>query len=113
MGMMDGISSAGGTAVGGAADPRIATVVRTGPVAAAVPVATPTPTPTPSSVPEPQQLAALAKAVAANAPVDTDRVAQIKEALANGTFPILPATIADQMLSFRYEWMSNDPKSQD
>lgn len=86
-------------------------VARTTPAAPAIPVATPPPTPTPS--PAPAQLAALAKAVAASAPVDTDRVAQIKAALQNGTFPILPATIADQMMAFRYEWMSHDPQSDD
>ncbi|WP_375380746.1 flagellar biosynthesis anti-sigma factor FlgM [uncultured Sphingomonas sp.] len=84
--------------------------MRTAPVAATVPVATPASTPTQIAQ---SQLAALSKAVAADAPVDTDRVDRIKAALANGTFPILPATIADQMLSFRYEWMSDDPKSQD
>ena len=97
--MVDGIIAGGGAAS------VAAPVARTGQVAATTPVAAPAPAPAPSDAP---QLAALAKAVAASAPVDTDRVEQIKAALANGTFPILPATIADQMLSFRYEWMSHD-----
>ena len=99
--MVDGIIAA---STASAAAP----VARTSQVTATTPVAPPAPAP--SDAP---QLAALAKAVAASAPVDTDRVEQIKTAIANGTFPILPATIADQMLSFRYEWMSHDPMSHD
>ena len=71
-----------------------------------------TPAPVPAAAPRSQnsapQLAALARSVAASAPVDADRVARIKEAVANGTFPILPATIADRLMAFRYEWMSDD-----
>ena len=105
--MVDGIIAGGGASVA-------APVVRTGQVAATTPVAPPSPAPASAPAPsDASQLAALAKAVAANAPVDTDRVEQIKTAIANGTFPILPATIADQMLSFRYEWMSHDPQSHD
>ncbi|HEX4694583.1 flagellar biosynthesis anti-sigma factor FlgM [Sphingomonas sp.] len=51
----------------------------------------------------------LASALAAQPPVDADRVARIKKAIAEGTFPILPATIADRMLALKYDWMSNDP----
>ncbi|MBS0478973.1 MAG: flagellar biosynthesis anti-sigma factor FlgM [Proteobacteria bacterium] len=50
----------------------------------------------------------LATQLAAQPPVDTDRVARIKQAIANGTFPILPATIADRMLALRYDWMADD-----
>jgi negative regulator of flagellin synthesis FlgM len=53
-------------------------------------------------------VAQLARQLAAQPPVDTDRVARIKRAIADGTFPILPATIADQLLSLRYDWMSHD-----
>ena len=35
-------------------------------------------------------------------------VQRIKEALANGTFPISPATLADRMIALRYDWMSRD-----
>lgn len=86
-------------------------MARPAPVAGTASVATPAAAPAPvpaRAASSATQLAALAKAVAANAPVDTDRVDRIKAALANGTFPILPATIADQMLSFRYQWMSHD-----
>lgn len=50
----------------------------------------------------------VASQLAAKPPVDGERVAQIKKAIANGTFPILPATIADRLLAVRYEWMNND-----
>lgn len=54
-------------------------------------------------------LSNVAAQLAGAPPVDTDRVAQIKHAIANGTFPILPATIADRLLALRYDWMSSDP----
>lgn len=54
--------------------------------------------------------AAQASAAAAKPPVQTDRVAEIKRAIANGTFPILPAKIADAMIALKLDWMaSNDP----
>lgn len=49
-----------------------------------------------------------AKTLAASAPLDMDRVQRIKTAITNGTFPISPAKIADQLIALRYEWMSND-----
>jgi len=52
--------------------------------------------------------AQLASQLATQPPVDADRVARIKQAIANGTFPILPTTIADQLLALRYDWMSDD-----
>lgn len=56
------------------------------------------------------QVAAQASAAAAAPPVQTDRVAEIKRAIANGTFPILPAKIADAMIALKLDWMaSNDP----
>ncbi|WP_254603036.1 flagellar biosynthesis anti-sigma factor FlgM [Sphingomonas bacterium] len=51
---------------------------------------------------------ALARSMAAAAPVDPNRIAEIRHAIANGTFPILPATIADRLLALRMEWNSND-----
>ena len=54
------------------------------------------------ATPSPADVAAtggLAAALAAKPPVDDERVAQIKKAIANGTFPILPATIADRLLA--------------
>ncbi|WP_298668541.1 flagellar biosynthesis anti-sigma factor FlgM [uncultured Sphingomonas sp.] len=50
----------------------------------------------------------LASRLAAKPPVDSDRVQRIKNALANGTFPISPATLADQLIALRYDWLSDD-----
>ena len=93
--MMDGIRATGG-------GDTIAPVMRVAPAPAPAPVAAS------RSQDSGPQLAALARSVASSAPVDTDRVARIKQAVANGTFPILPATIADRLMAFRYEWMSDD-----
>ena len=38
---------------------------------------------------------------AAEPPVDNDRVAQIREALRDGTYPLIPAKIADAMIAAR------------
>ncbi|WP_294237141.1 flagellar biosynthesis anti-sigma factor FlgM [uncultured Sphingomonas sp.] len=49
-------------------------------------------------------LSGLAGAMAEQPPVNSDRVAQIKKAIADGHFPILPATIADQMIALKLNW---------
>lgn len=51
---------------------------------------------------------ALSKVLSSTPPVDTNRVAEIRKAIANGTFPILPATIADRMLALKMDWSTND-----
>lgn len=70
----------------------------------------PTPPPTAATGADTAQSAAtaLARTLAAEPPVDPNRVAEIRRAIANGTFPILPATIADRLLALRMEWNSND-----
>lgn len=50
------------------------------------------------------QTSGLARSMAASAPVDADRVARIKKAIADGKFPILPATIADRLIALKLEW---------
>ncbi len=50
----------------------------------------------------------VAKALAATPPVDAERVARIKKAIADGTFPIYPATIADRLIAFSRGWNPND-----
>ena len=50
----------------------------------------------------------VAKALAAAPPVDIDRVARIKKAVADGTFPIYPATIADRLIALKLAWNPND-----
>lgn len=73
------------------------------------------PTPAPTSPPrgpgaDVASLSGVAAELAAKPPVDAERVQQIKRAIANGTFPILPATVADRLLAARYEWMSDDAR---
>ncbi len=54
---------------------------------------------------------AMASAMAATPPVDSKRVQEIKTALANGTFPLSPSTIADQFIALRYDWMSQNEQA--
>ena len=56
----------------------------------------------------PEAPRALASALAETPPVDAERVALIKRAIANGTFPILPAKIADRLLALKLEWNPRD-----
>lgn len=50
----------------------------------------------------------LAKTAAAGAPVQADRVARIRKAVADGTFPILPAEIADRLIALKFDWARHD-----
>ena len=52
---------------------------------------------------------ALAAQAASSAPVDLDRVARIKQAIAEGNFPLYPATIADRLIALKLDW---DPHEQ-
>jgi len=45
-----------------------------------------------------------AKTLAASPPVDSERVQRIRRAVADGTFPISPATIADRLIAFEQGW---------
>ena len=51
----------------------------------------------------------LARAMAGEAPVDAERVAKIRKAVQNGTFPLVPSTIADRLLALKMSWNPNDP----
>lgn len=51
---------------------------------------------------------ALTQTAAASAPVDADRVARIKKAIADGKFPLVPSTIADRLLALKLQWNPND-----
>lgn len=50
-----------------------------------------------------------AAAMSASPPVDTDRVATIRKAIAEGRFPLSPATIADRLIALKLDWNSNEP----
>lgn len=81
---------------------QLGRVGRTAPVRAVdTPVATRTRAPVAASIP-------LAKELAASPPVDSDRVARIRRAIAEGKFPLSPATIADRLIALKLEWTGND-----
>ena len=88
----------------GVADRAVARVLE---ARAAQPTPTPTASPKPAA-PDVARLSGVATELAAKPPVDGERVQQIRRAIANGTFPILPATVADRLLAARYEWLGND-----
>ena len=50
-----------------------------------------------------------AQTMSASPPVDTDRVATIRKAIAEGRFPLSPATIADRLIALKLDWNSNEP----
>ncbi|WP_327517207.1 flagellar biosynthesis anti-sigma factor FlgM [Sphingomonas sp.] len=52
--------------------------------------------------------ASLTQSAAASAPVDADRVARIKKAIADGNFPLVPSTIADRLIALKLQWNPND-----
>lgn len=53
--------------------------------------------------------AALTQSAAATPPVDAERVARIKKAIADGKFPLVPSTVADRLLALKLEWNPNEP----
>lgn len=57
---------------------------------------------------ERSQAPTVAAQLSVSAPVDTDRVKKIQQAIADGNFPLSPATIADRLIAARYEWMAHD-----
>lgn len=81
---------------------------KAGPVAETAPVAK---TASPAGADATQAPGAMASAMASSPPVNADRVQQIKTALANGTFPLSPSTIADQFIALRYDWMSRNEQA--
>lgn len=54
------------------------------------------------------QASTVAAQLSVSAPIDTDRVNKIKQAVADGNFPLSPATIADRLIAARYEWMAHE-----
>lgn len=51
---------------------------------------------------------ALTQSAAASAPVDAERVAKIKKAIADGKFPLVPSTVADRLLALKLQWNPHD-----
>ncbi|TXC72450.1 flagellar biosynthesis anti-sigma factor FlgM [Sphingomonas ginsenosidivorax] len=61
---------------------------------------------------QPKAVSTMAADMAAAPPVNTDRVAEIKQAIKDGRYPIMPARIADSLIALRLEWKSsNEPQS--
>ncbi len=77
-------------------------------VVAAETVAAPQPVKSGNAQAEEAGATVLARSMAAQAPVDTDRVARIRKAVQEGRFPIYPATVADRLLALKLEWNPND-----
>jgi negative regulator of flagellin synthesis FlgM len=92
---------------GGSAPSRVSSVAPSQPIQPAV-AATESNTPQAKPAEAAAQLSGLARTMSMSAPVEVERVAQIKAAIANGTFPILPSTIADRLLALRQGWNPND-----
>lgn len=46
----------------------------------------------------------LTREMAASPPIDSERVAEIRRAVQNGTFPLVPTTIADRLLALKLNW---------
>jgi negative regulator of flagellin synthesis FlgM len=49
------------------------------------------------------QAGALTQALAAAPPVDAARVARVRQAIADGTYPIVPGTIVDNLIALRLQ----------
>lgn len=92
--MIDPIGVKPGTVQGVRSEPTGTKVVPLQPVAA--PQAT---------VTAETSLRETAKAMAARPPVDAERVQQIKRALAEGRYPIVPAKIADRLIAAQLRWV--------
>ena len=54
-------------------------------------------------------LTAMTRQMAATPPVDLERVARIRKAISDGSFPIYPAQIADRLIALKLDWNPNDP----
>lgn len=63
-----------------------------------------------SPVPAPAAgVQALVSELSAQPPVDEARVARIRNAIANGTYPISPENIADRLIALKLNWIPHDP----
>ncbi len=65
---------------------------------------TPVPASTEQNVPAAITAQATVRQMAARPPVDQERVEIIRAAIADGRFPITPATIADRLIAFHEGW---------
>lgn len=76
------------------------TVQAAAPVAASAPVK-----PAPAGADQARVAATqVARDLSSSAPVDHDRVTRIKQAIADGNYPIATETIADRLLALKLDW---------
>lgn len=54
-------------------------------------------------------LSALVADAASAAPIDYERVAQIREAIAANRYPIAAETLADRLIALKLNWIPHDP----
>jgi len=80
-------------------------VARLAPVAPAAPVGAAEAT---TQAVQTSGASALTRTAAASPPVDAERVARIKKAIADGKFPLVPSTVADRLLALKLSWKPND-----
>jgi len=52
--------------------------------------------------------AAVSRSLSGPPPVDTERVSRIRSAIARGTYPITPETIADRLIALKLEWKPHE-----
>ena len=92
--MIDPIGVTPGTVQGGRTEPTGTRVVPLQPVRAPQP-----------AVAAETSVRDTARAMATRPPVDAERVQQIKRALQEGRYPIVPAKIADRMIAAQLRWV--------
>lgn len=51
-----------------------------------------------------RELSAIAFGFDKTVPVDTTHVEEVRRAIRNGTYPVLPETIADRLLALKLDW---------
>ena len=57
----------------------------------------------------PEQLVSVNRVSAGDAPIDLERVARIRRAIAEGRYPLNPETVADRLIALKLDWTSHDP----
>lgn len=99
--MVDRITAAPATATNRVASGRLAA-----PAAPAQPPATvePAAEPAPRAAAAPA-FQALVRDLGTKPPVNEERVARIRQAIANGTYPISPENVADRLIALRLNWI--------
>ncbi len=99
--MVDSIGFKAGAA---SVEPRAMTPVAPAPAPKPVVVEAPEA----GAVPEAREIA---RSMSASAPVDFERVAQIRKAIQDGKFPLVTSTAADRLLALKMQWDGGDDEA--